>query len=104
MSNLTTDTVAVGERDGRVVLEFEQPVRWVQLDSQTAAMVAEEIARRSYAQRYGVQPDRGKALATELRNRMVARTMHVIRSTQEGRRSPDYVARAVVDTILAEVL
>lgn len=44
-----TDTLAVGNKDGLVVLQFQNPVKWVSLDSKTAYQVAEMMCRNAFA-------------------------------------------------------
>lgn len=44
-----TDTLAVGNKDGLVVLQFQHPVKWVSLDPQTAYSVAEMMCRHAFA-------------------------------------------------------
>ena len=44
-----TDTLAVGNKDGLVVLQFQNPVRWVALDPGTAYQVAEMMCRHAFA-------------------------------------------------------
>lgn len=44
-----TDTLAVGNKDGLVVLQFQNPVKWVSLDPKTAYAVAEMMCRHAFA-------------------------------------------------------
>lgn len=44
-----TDTVAVGNKDGLVVLQFQHPVKWISLDPGTAYQVAEMMCRHAFA-------------------------------------------------------
>jgi len=99
-----TETVAVGVEDKRVVLKFPKPISWAALDPDTALAVGEEMARSAYTVKYGKAPSQGSTLSREIRNAIITRTMHVIRSTQAQKKSARYVAEAVVDTVLSQVL
>jgi len=104
MSDKVATTVAVGERDGQVILEFPEAVQWAAFDPETARQIGEAIAKSSYAAKYGKAPSQGSSLSMEIRAKLVARTQHIIRSLQEQHKNSDYVAREVVDTIVAEIL
>lgn len=97
-------TVAVGNREGEVVFEFEHPVRWAAFDPQTALAISEATAREAYTVQYGKPPSSGSAMSTEIKSKLVVRTMHIIRSLQEQKKSARYVAEAVLDAILREVM
>lgn len=99
-----TDTVAIGERNGQVVLQFHEPIQWAAFDPETARQIGEAIAREAYQIRYGVKPAEGKSvISEEIRMRLMTRATHVIRSLQDKGKLPGYIAAQVVDTILSEV-
>ena len=93
--------IAVGERDGRVVLQFPGAVEWVALDPQNAADVGEAMARCAHGIAYGSKPPRS-ALSANVRKRLIARVQITLRSLQG--QSPAYVAATLVDAVLSEVL
>jgi hypothetical protein len=104
--------VAIGIHEGKVVIHWHQPMTHISFDPQNAFEFGEQMARVAHKARFGTDaPSDGSYLAQQvrqrltedLRNRMVMRAMHVIRSLQESGRSPDFVAKELVDTIFAEV-
>lgn len=98
------DTVAIGERNGQVVLTFPQPVQWAAFDPETTRQICEAMAREAYQIRYGKAPADGKSvISEEIRARLMTRVTHVIRSLQDKGKLPGFIAAQVVDTILSEV-
>jgi len=104
--------VAIGISQGKVLIHWQRPTTYIAFDPQNAYEFGEMMARTAHKARFGEDaPDDRSYLAQqirarvteELRDRMVIRTMHVIRSLQEKNKSPDFVAKEVVDTIFAEV-
>lgn len=102
---MSKKSIAIKDEKGMVlvgVFEEAQPVRWVDLDPETARQAAEAMARAAYAARYGVQPPEGRsAIAEDKRNRIANRLATVIRQLQERGRSPKYTALQVIDIVLA---
>lgn len=99
-----TTTIAVGERNGQVVLQFPTEIQWCALDPETARQVGEAIARGAYEVRYGKAPSRGSTLSLEIRGKLITRVQHIMRNLQELQRPPQYIASEIVDQILREVL
>lgn len=98
------DTVAIGERNGQVVLQFPESVQWAAFDPETARQIGEAIARAAYEVRFGRKPADGKSVISEqVRMRLITRATHVIRSLQDKGKLPGFVASQVVDVILSEV-
>ncbi len=104
MNDKVATTCSIGDQDGMVIIAFPEPVSYASFDPETARQIGEAIAKSSYTAKYGKAPTNGSALSIEIRNKMVSRTQHVIRSLQEKGKSQKYVAMQVVDTILAGVL
>lgn len=107
-----TQTIAVGDEGGKVVLKFHQPITWCELDPEMARQAAEAMAKAAYRCRYKVDPpDNRSALAGEMRervtkqirNELVTRMTLVIRSLQDKGRAPHLMAEEIVDQLLARV-
>ena len=104
--------VAVGIRGGEVVLQFPANVQWATLDPQTAVNVGEAMARAAFEIRHGRQPranvdvlaEEIKRRATDIvREKMINRTVLILRSLREKGKNEIYTATEVVDRILQEV-
>jgi len=97
--------VAVGERDGQVILTFSKSVQWLPLDPENARQIAEQMAKSAYTARYGREPTGApKSIVTEqLRQHMRARTKIIIRTLIGEGRAPEFIAEHVVDSILREI-
>lgn len=107
-----TTSVAVKDENGRVILQFPNPVMWCELDPEMARQAAEEIAKAAYRCKYKVDPpDNRSALAGEMRRRvtnqirndLVTRMALMIRSLQEKGRAPHLMAEELVDQLLSRV-
>lgn len=99
-----TSEIAIGTRDGQVVLQFHESVQWVALDPQNALMIGEAIAKAAYECKFGKVPDGTKSvIKQEVANRLYTRVEHVLRSLLDREKSNKYIAHQVVDTVLAEV-
>ncbi len=104
--------VAVGLRNGEVVLQFPEAVQWACLDPQTAVLVAEQMARAGYEARYGRPPPPNedvlhaeirKKVTDLLRETMINRFALMLKSMQSQRRNLNYQATELVDRLLQEV-
>ena len=98
---MKTSTIAIKDENGMVLLEFPQPIRWCELDAETARQVGEAIAKAAYKARYGLNPPDGSRIAADKRLHLVTRVAHVIRQLNERGRSPKYSAEQIVDIVLA---
>lgn len=99
------ETLAVGDRDGFVVLEFPQPVAWVKLDPSTALKVGEAMAKRAYKAQFGDFPaDEKKQLTEQIRIRLRNRISLMLRSFMGRTPIPSFEMQAneVVDAVLKE--
>lgn len=100
----SVDSFAVGQLNGKVVLTFPQPIRWLAIAPENAGPLGEQLARLSYHIKTGRDPNQAQSIITaEIRNRLVTRITHVIRSMDERKRLPGHIASEVVDIILSEV-
>lgn len=98
------DRCAVGDLNGHVVMTFPKPVQWVSWSPETAGQIGEAMARSAYKIKTGIDNvNGGSVINKEIRNRLLTRATHVIRSMQEQGRMPGYIAAEVVDLILSEV-
>lgn len=102
---LTTDTLAVGDRGGMVVLEFPKPVTFVLLDPATAGAIGEAMARRAYKVVAGDDPtpQRKSFLADRAAAKLRVRVEHMIRSMSNEGVDPKIQAARVVEECLKEV-
>lgn len=103
MSDLTTDTIALKEEDGMVLIEFPEPVRWVKLDPNTAKAVGIQMAKDAYKAQTGGEAD-GKVIITqELEAKLITRLTHVIKNLQDKGKLPGFIAQEVMTIVLREV-
>ena len=94
------DTVAVGTRDKKVILEFPRPFQWAAFDPSTAKQIGEAIAKEAYYLETGKHPTES-VITKQIRNRLVKRTELMINNLSN--KHPTYTAQQIVDTILSEV-
>jgi len=93
--------LAVGDRDGKVVLQFPTPVQWIALDAQTAAQAASSMLDAAVAlgAQVTVQAPRVQ-VPKELRTRMTARALMVLRNKRAAAERDDVLAVRLGDTLL----
>lgn len=94
-------TLAVGDREGKVVLVFPRPVGWVALDPDVAPLVAERMIQAAVAcgQRVTIQmPERQVSPAQRMA--MIVRAEIVMRQLRGRGKPDDYIAAEVVDVVL----
>jgi hypothetical protein len=99
-AELTTDTLAVGDRDGMVCLQFPKPVQWCTLDPDTARNVGEAMARQAYVTQYGAAPSRS-AITVAIQQKLINRVSLLLRNRPNER--PELTAHRLVDIVLSEV-
>jgi hypothetical protein len=96
--------IAIGDENGKVVLTFSKPVRWLELDAEAARRIGEQLARSAYTVTYGAPPaNRGSVLKAHVRNTLINRFVIVDRSMREQGKNPAYIATTLVDLFLSEV-
>ena len=96
--------MAIGPEGGKVVVRFPAPRLWLAFDPGNAVQVAKHLIDTAVVCGFKVtlQLPR-REVSREKREALVARAMHVIRSTQEQHKSPATVARSLVDSILSAI-
>lgn len=96
-----TTQVAVGDRDGQVVLQYHRPVQWVALDPATAVQVARAMIDAAANCGINIEIKLPKPVITEgMRTRMEARAMMILNNKREHTEKTPVLARRMVDTIL----
>lgn len=107
-----TTSVAIRDQDGMVVLMFPKAVAWAKLDPQTAFNLAEAMARAAHTARFGQPPTTDKGylheqirarVTEELHQLLVTRAALMIHDLTNRNQPPDFIARAVVEAVLAKV-
>lgn len=105
---MSKTSIAIKDENGKVLVGFfdeGQPVKWCDLDPETARQAAESLARAAYTARFGAAPADGKSVIAEgKRDQLVTRVALVLRNLRERGREPIYTAQQVVDIVLAGVL
>ena len=104
--------VAIGVVEGKVVAKWNEPTTQIVFDAQNAFQIGEALARAAHEARFGekvpsdmsyLQQQIKARVTEELRDKLVTRVAHIIRSTQERKRTPGFVAMSAVDAVLREV-
>tara|TARA_R110000868_G_scaffold411755_1_gene708925 strand:- start:35174 stop:35521 length:348 start_codon:yes stop_codon:yes gene_type:complete len=101
------DTLAIKEHKGQVILQFPNPVSWVVLDAETARQAGEALARSAYKAHYGIEPQTGKSIFTEQKREVLVRRIELMLIgfiPKVPAMTPETMAVAITDTLLAEVL
>ena len=99
-----TTNIAVGQREGRVVLQFQNSVEWIALDPDNAAQIGEAMARAAYEIRYGKVPDDTPSVIKQQKvNVLYQRIENVLRSMARKNKTAKHIAHEVVDLVLAEI-
>ena len=95
--------VSVVERNGLVLVGTPDRPMFA-LDAEAARQMAEALARSSYKARFGVDmvPQGQSAVTRAVREQMVTRVSHIIRSFTEQHKPRIFIAEAVVDAVLAK--
>lgn len=104
--------IAIGIHEGKVLIHWHQPTTHILFEPQNAFEFGEQMARTAHKARFGEEaPSDGKYLAgeirarltEEMRDRLSFRVMHVIRSLTERHKTPQEVAKEVIQVIFNEV-
>lgn len=96
-------TVSVADRNGLVLIGTnERP--FAALTSEEARLVAEALARSSYKAKFGTDlvPSGQSAVSRVIRDQMVNRVSHILRSLGEQHKPRIFIAESVVDAVLAK--
>lgn len=105
MTDLITDTVAVGEEAGQVKLIFPKPIQWAVFDPQTAKEIGMAMAKTSYEIISGQKQEisGAKVLTAEIEAKLINRLTHVIRSLSEKGKPTGFIAQECLTVVLREV-
>jgi hypothetical protein len=100
-------SIAIKDENGKVLVGFfeeGEPVKWCDLDPETARQASEAMARAAYTARFGVAPAEGRSVIAESkRAQLVTRVALVLRQLQQRGREPIYTAQQLVDIVLSGV-
>lgn len=97
-------TCAVGERDGKVILEFPKPVQWAAFTPDVARNIGMAMAQNAYNAKYpGQNNDAKKELTQQLVTKLQTRLTLVIKNLQDRGKDSAYIADEVMNIILREV-
>lgn len=96
--------IALGQRGGKVVLEFFKSIDSVTFDPANAVILARQMIDIAVAcgANVTIEVPRRK-ITKEQRNKLVSRATIVFRSLIEKGKTPAVIARNVVDTILSAI-
>ena len=96
-----TTQVAVGDREGQVVLQFPRPIQWAALDPQTAVQIAKAMMDAAPNCGMNIEIKLPKPVITEgMRTRMEARALMILNNKRDHTEKTPILARRMVDTIL----
>lgn len=107
LSGEGTHTLAIGDRDGLVIMTFERPVKWVALDPETGRQAAEQLARSSYKAKFGDTPttQRRSAISDQKIATLRIRLRNILKGELPGADEAKYAitANAMLDAVLTEI-
>ena len=96
--------VAMGVEARQVVWQFARPLEIIRWNPDNAKNFALEMGRKAYEAQFGREPSPQRNIVTEeLRKRLRARAVLVVRSLTEAGRSPKFIAEHVTDLLLSEI-
>jgi hypothetical protein len=92
--------------EGNLILYvFDKPTEWFKLTAEEGAQLSEWTARAAYAihsgQPMGIQTPGNSAVLTAARGKAINRVRVMLLSMRAQRKSPEYMAEAIVDTVMA---
>ena len=100
---------------GMVIIHFQKPCEWASFDPESARRFAEQMGRYAYQAHHGRPPSDAenqsflaqgvrKKLSKILREKMVNRTVMLLRNFLEKKPTLGYQAEQIVDHVLKEIL
>lgn len=106
---------ALSIHEGQVVIHFQKPCEWASFDPEGARRFAEQMARYAYEAHFGRAPSDAetqgflaqgirKKLTKILKEKMVNRTVMLLRNFQQKKPPLNYQATEIVERVLQEVL
>ena len=99
---------------GMVIIHFQNPCEWASFEPEAARRFAEQMSRFAYYAHYGRKPSDAenqsfiaqgmkKKITKILREKMVNRTVMLLRNFQEKKPALGYQAEQIVDHVLKEI-
>ena len=106
--------MALSLHQGMVIIHFQRPCEWASFDPEGARRFAEQMARYAYQAHYGRPPSDAenqsfmaqgmrRKLTKILREKMVNRTVMLLRNFIEKKPGLGYQAEQIVDHVLKEI-
>lgn len=106
---------AVSVHDGMVIIHFQHSCEWASFDPESARRFAEQVARFAYQAHWGRPPSDAESatfmaqgmrrkITKILQQKMINRTVMLLRNFQDQRQPLPYQAEQIVGHILREVL
>lgn len=94
-------TVAVGDRDGKVVLQFHRPAQWIDLDPATAVEVAKTMLDAASNCGLAITIQAPPKKVTELqRQALHARCLMLLRNKRTSSERDEVLAVRITDALL----
>ena len=105
---------ALSVHDGMVIIHFQNPCEWAAFDPESARRFSEQMAKYAYQAHFGRAPSDAETqsfmaqgirrkLTKILREKMVNRTVMLLRNFQEKKPALGYQAEQIVDHVLKEI-
>lgn len=106
---------AISLHEGKVVIHFQRACEWAAFDPEGARKFAEQMSRFAYQAHFGRPPSEAenqsflaqgmrRKLTTILREKMLNRTVMLLRNFEDKKPPLAYQAREIVDHVLKEIL
>lgn len=103
MTDILTDTFAMGEEDGYIRLEFPKPVTAVKMNPSQAKALGIALAKEAYKAETGSNASGATVITKQLEAKLVIRLTKVIKNLQDKGRAPGFIANEVMGIVLREV-
>lgn len=102
---VSSTEIAIGVDEGRVVMKFPEPKQWIALDPENCRLIAEAMSRAAEECATGRPAGvPGSPISDMTRLKLITRVTHIVRSMKDQHKAPQFIAAAIVDVILSEVL
>lgn len=93
--------IAVGDRDGKVILQFPTPIQWAALDPPNAVGIAKAMIDASVVCGLDVQITTPKRQVSEGEKlRMEVRTVMLLKNKRESKEKDEMLAKRIVENLL----
>lgn len=90
------------ERNGAIVIKLRDS--YAILTPDQAKEIGETMQKYAYHAKYGSDPKTKSMMAEQIRAKMKTRVAHVIRSLENKKKPPHFIANEIVDILVGEVL